>query len=158
VLRLSSKAAKCYVYLADVSAGDFAQPQGHTPIWETQLRKSRWFSRGWTLQELLAPNLVEFFESDGKRLGDKKVLEPLIHAVTGITKDALQGSALSNFSIEERKSWAKQRNTKLEEDEIYSLLGLFSVSMSPIYGEGRENASRRLSEEIHRAYKGVSKS
>jgi hypothetical protein len=78
----------------------------------------------------------------------------MIHDITGIARNALQGNALSNFSIDERRSWAERRNTTIEEDEVYSLLGIFDVSMPVIYGEGKDKASRRLEEEIHKSYKG----
>jgi hypothetical protein len=122
--------------------------------WELAFRQSRWFTRGWTLQELIAPTLVDFFSKGGERLGNKLSLEAMIHDITSITRSALRGDALSDFSIDERMSWAKHRKTKLEEDKIYSLLGIFEVSMPLIYGEGRDKAFRRLEEEIHKAYKG----
>ncbi len=81
-------------------------------------------------------------------------LEAMIYDITGIARNALQGSALSNFSIDERMSWAERRNTTIEEDEVYSLLGIFDVSMTLIYGEGKDKASKRLKEEIHKSYKG----
>ena len=61
---------------------------------------------------------------------------------------------MSSFSIDERMSWAKYRDTSLEEDKAYCLLGIFNVTMSPIYGEGEEKAFRRLRQEIHMSYKG----
>jgi hypothetical protein len=100
------------------------------------------------LQELLAPPSVEFFCSKGKRLGDKRSLEQQLHEVTGIATRALQGTLLSEFSVDERMSWAKSRQTKRGEDKAYSLLGIFGVYMPLIYGEGTENAFNRLQEEI----------
>jgi hypothetical protein len=111
-------------------------------------RKCRWFTRGWTLQELIAPPSVEFFSLEGKRLGDKKSLERQVHEITGLALRALQGSALFEFSIAERMSWAENRETKREEDKAYSLLGIFDIHMPLIYGEGMKNAFRRLREEI----------
>lgn len=153
MFRWYRKAARCYVYLADVSIRDGGQGVDHNQ-WESAFRKSRWHSRGWTLQELIAPKLVDFYSHEGERLGDKLSLEAMIHNITSIARSALQGNDLSNFSIDERLSWAEHRNTSLEEDEIYSLLGIFNVAIPLIYGEGRENASRRLHEEIHKLYKG----
>lgn len=145
-------AARCYVYLSDVS---MPNTQLHDQsIWEEAFKKSRWFTRGWTLQELIAPTLVDYYSSEGERLGNKLTLEPLIHEITGIARTALGGGVLSNFSIEERMSWAQRRDTTLEEDKAYCLLGIFEVSMPLIYGEGRGNAFRRLQEEIHKSYKG----
>ena len=115
---------------------------------ESAFRQSRWFTRGWTLQELIAPNVVEFFTSEGTKLGDKSSLEMIIHEVTGIAEEALRGDHLSSFSTEMRMSWAAKRNTKREEDQVYSLLGVFEVSMPLVYGEGRERALKRLQNEI----------
>ena len=61
------KAARCYVYLSDVSVHDFYQADR---LWKSAFLQSRWFSRGWTLQELIAPASVEFFSQEGERLGD----------------------------------------------------------------------------------------
>src|SRR5207248_2000523 len=81
---------------------------------------------------------------ESKRLGDKRSLKQQIHEITGIADSALQGAALSQFSVDERFSWVENRQTKLEEDKAYSLLGIFDVYMPLIYGEGEENAFKRL--------------
>ncbi|TGJ85255.1 hypothetical protein E0Z10_g3491 [Xylaria hypoxylon] len=144
-------AAKCYVYLSDVQ--NTTKPPNspwRRPDWEPAFRKSRWFTRGWTLQELIAPHSVEFFSSEGVRLGDKTTLAQEVHQITSIDLTALRGSRLSDFSIEKRMSWAQNRRTKEKEDEVYSLLGLFDVHLVPIYGEGKEKAHRRLCEEIEK--------
>jgi hypothetical protein len=148
MLRWYRNATKCYVHLADVSTNGRDPTKRSFRSWEPVFRKSRWFTRGWTLQELIAPPLVEFFSVGGKLLGDKKSLERQVHEVTGIAVQALQGSALSGFSVTERLSWAESRETKREEDKAYSLLGMFNVHMPPLYGEGIENAFRRLRGEI----------
>ena len=145
-------AAKCYVYLTDVSRPTLDADVGLS--WESSFRKSRWFKRGWTLQELIAPALVEFFSKEGERLGSKKSLERHVHEVTGIPVKALRGSPLSDFSVPERMLWAEDRDTTRKEDKAYSLLGIFDVHMPLIYGEGREKAFNRLREEIDRASKG----
>jgi hypothetical protein len=147
--RWYEEAMKCYVYLSDLSIVDDNHAAPSLQLWEPEFRKSRWFTRGWTLQELLAPTSVEFFCSKGTRLGDKKSLEPLLHEITKIPVQALQGASLAEFSVEERMSWAEMRQTKRGEDKSYSLLGLFDVSMPLIYGEGEEKAFRRLQKEIH---------
>jgi len=136
---------RCYVYVSDV----VAPPR--TP-WKAAFQKSKWFTRGWTLQELLAPSSVEFFTVDGERLGDKRTLSQVIHQATAISSRALMSSPLrlSDFSIEERMSWAAGRETRREEDAVYSLLGLFDIHMPPIYGEGKSNALDRLELEIER--------
>ncbi|KAL9615665.1 MAG: hypothetical protein Q9160_009349, partial [Pyrenula sp. 1 TL-2023] len=121
MFRWYGRAAKCYVYLSDVSLGE-DDAQQLQPTWEMAFRASRWFTRGWTLQELLAPRSVEFYSSEGKRLGDRESLKLQIQEITGINAQALQGSPLSGFSIEERMLWASRRVTKLEEDKAYSLL------------------------------------
>jgi hypothetical protein len=148
MFRWYRNAAKCYVYLSDVSTNDYNQNNLSPQSWEAAFRESRWFTRGWTLQELIAPPSVKFFSLEGKRLGDKKSLERQVHEVTGLAVQALQGSALFEFSIAERMSWAGKRETKREEDKAYSLLGIFDVHMPLIYGEGMKNAFRRLRKEI----------
>jgi hypothetical protein len=148
MFRWYRNAAKCYVYLSDVSTNKHNQNNLSPQSWEVAFRKCRWFTRGWTLQELIAPPSVEFFSLEGKRLGDKKSLERQVHEITGLALRALQGSALFEFSIAERMSWAENRETKREEDKAYSLLGIFDIHMPLIYGEGMKNAFRRLREEI----------
>ena len=155
MFRWYQNAAKCYVYLSDVSTTKRkASDQFSEFAWEPAFQASRWFTRGWTLQELLAPGSVEFFSRDGKRLGDKKTLERQVHEITGIAVSALQGSPLSQFGVDERLSWAKNRHTTRKEDKAYSLLGIFGVYMPLIYGEGGENALNRLREEINKPSKG----
>jgi hypothetical protein len=136
---------KCYVYLADVSFyGSINRDESSHRAWEHAFHHSRWFTRGWTLQELIAPTSVEFFSIEGQRLGDKKSLEQQIQEITGITVQALQGSSLSQFSVNDRMSWAAKRETKREEDAAYSLLGIFDIHIPLIYGEGRKKALVRL--------------
>jgi hypothetical protein len=154
MFRWYHNAAKCYVYLPDVSRPAFDVNKFNQLPWESAFRKSRWFTRGWTLQELLAPASVEFFSKDWEQLGDKKSLERHIHETTGISVKALQGSPLSNFSVTERLLWAEKRDTRREEDKAYSLLGIFNIQMPPLYGEGGENAFKRLREEIDKPLKG----
>lgn len=143
------KATKCYAYLADVPVSN----RGRLDLlskrsWEHPFRSSRWFTRGWTLQELLAPTSVEFFSSDGGRLGSRRSLRREIHDITGIPVQALHGRSLKQFKIEERTNWIRGRETKREEDMAYSLLGIFDVFIPLIYGEGRESAFRRLEKAI----------
>ncbi|RAR09006.1 ubiquitin-conjugating enzyme family protein [Stemphylium lycopersici] len=143
-------AARCYVYLADVTVdtSDGTGAESSSEQWRQQFRASRWFRRGWTLQELIAPQIVVFFDSNGERLGDRNSLIQDIHDATKIPVDALKGDVLDNFSIETRLSWADGRETKREEDAVYSLLGLFDIYMPLIYGEGRHRAFRRLMKEL----------
>ncbi|KAF3009215.1 hypothetical protein E8E14_007820 [Neopestalotiopsis sp. 37M] len=136
-------AAKCYTYLTDVST--FA---GDDQLWRTKFRNSIWFTRGWTLQELIAPRIVEFFSLEGKKLGDKKSLEKTIRGITGIPVAALRGNPLSDFSRRERRLWTLRRTTTIVEDEAYCLLGLYEVSMHLKYGEGLKSAMIRLETTI----------
>jgi hypothetical protein len=144
MFRWYHKAAICYVYLADVWTKEIDLS---LKPWEAAFANSRWFNRGWTLQELIAPPLVEFFSLNGNRLGDKKSLEVQLHNITEIPVLALRGRPLSDFSFDERVLWAQNRDTKREEDLAYSLLGIFDISIPVIYGEGKENAFRRLKRE-----------
>ncbi|KAF2176010.1 HET-domain-containing protein [Zopfia rhizophila CBS 207.26] len=147
-------ATRCYVYLSDVSTAKRKSSDGLPEFtWEPAFRVSRWFTRGWTLQELLAPSSVEFFSREGKRLGDKHSLRKQIHEITVIPKSALQGAPLSEFSVNKRLLWIKHRQTKLEEDKAYSLLGIFGVYVAPIYGEGTARAFKRLMDEIDKLEK-----
>jgi hypothetical protein len=138
-------AVKCYVYLSDVSCSASNVSQS---VWEADFRKSRWFTRGWTLQELLAPAQVEFYSCQHQRLDDKESLNPLIHDITGIPVDALRGQPLDSFSIEERMKWTSGRQTTEDEDRAYCLLGIFNIFMPLIYGEGKDSALRRLQREL----------
>jgi hypothetical protein len=154
MFRWYRNATRCYVYLSDISSPVFDTNEESDPrSWESDFRKSRWFTRGWTLQELIAPESVEFFSLEGKRLGDKKSLGRQVHEITGIAIQALQGNPLSNFSVTERMSWAAKRKTTRKEDEAYSLLGIFGIYMPLIYGE-EENAFSRLKEMIDKSING----
>ncbi|KAF1998124.1 ankyrin [Amniculicola lignicola CBS 123094] len=144
MFRWYQNADRCYVFLADVSVSSFVEGGDFAQRWKPAFRRSRWFTRGWTLQELIAPASVEFFSQDEQLLGTKHSLEPTLHEITGIATRALRGSVLSEFSLDERMSWADKRNTKREEDKAYSLLGIFNVYMPLIYGEGQRNALLRL--------------
>ena len=157
MFRWYRNAAKCYVYLSDVSRSTFGTDDKSNQLpWESAFRKSRWFTRGWTLQELIAPASVEFFSKDWEQLGNKASLERHIREITGIPVKALQGSPLSDFSVAERMLWTEKRETTRKEDKAYSLLGIFDVHMPLIYGEGGEKALKRLREEIDKASKGKS--
>jgi len=155
MFRWYRNAAKCYVYLSDVSITKRkASNQFSKFTWESALPASRWFTRGWTLQELLAPGSVEFFSQEGKRLGDKRTLERLIHEITGIAIPALRGTSLSEFGVDERLLWAVTRQTTREEDKAYSLLGIFDIYMPLMYGEGTDNALKRLRNGMDNRSKG----
>lgn len=146
-------AARCYVYLSDVSSRK-ASDVSTECTWESAFRASKWFTRGWTLQELLAPSFVEFFSREGILLGDKGTLNQHIQEITGIPLLALEGAPLSHFKAEERLSWASNRQTTRKEDKAYSLLGIFGVHLPLIYGEGEDNAFQRLREAIDKPLQG----
>jgi hypothetical protein len=151
MFRWYRNAARCYVYLSDVSTSPLTiEREAIPPLWDQDFRKSEWFMRGWTLQELLAPDSVEFFSREWKRLGDKISLKSQIHEITSIPHAVLEGASLSQFSVDERFRWRQDRRTKLEEDKVYSLSGLFNVDMAPVYGEGAEEAFRRLHDKIRK--------
>jgi hypothetical protein len=149
MFRWYRSAAKCYVYLADVQVPDkIPDIESFQMIWAEAFQKSRWFTRGWTLQELIAPAIVEFFSKDGIRLGSKKSLEKEIHAITRIPIGAIRGYPLSDYSMEDRVAWVKKRRTTVKEDKAYCLLGIFGIFMPLIYGEGESHAFQRLQESI----------
>jgi hypothetical protein len=151
MFRWYQRASKCYVYLSDVAMSEcIANVESSRTTVEEAFRQSRWFTRGWTLQELLAPTYVEFFSKEGKMLGSRISLEQQIYGITKIPLRALRGQNLTEFSIEERMSWSANRTTTLKEDKVYCLLGIFGVFLSLIYGEGEDYAAMRLREEIER--------
>jgi hypothetical protein len=128
----------CYAYLSDVNSAD-----GDHEAPDSQFRLSKWFTRGWTLQELLAPGYVDFFSKDWEWIGGKSNMGALLSDITRIT-DVWNYEAAS---VAQKMSWASARQTTRIEDRAYSLLGLFGVHMAPLYGEG-ENAFLRLQLEI----------
>jgi hypothetical protein len=140
--RWYSTADVCYVYLSDVPSTGDPKADG------SDFSRSRWFTRGWTLQELIAPSVVIFFGSDWKQIGSKSSLRKPITDTTGIHLGILLGDSTENASIAQRMSWAANRETTRPEDLAYSLMGLFHVYMPMIYGEGGEHAFLRLQEEI----------
>jgi hypothetical protein len=146
MFRWYSNANKCYAFLSDVTCSSPrpSQEQG-SKSWEEQFCSSRWFTRGWTLQELLAPYSLDFFSNDRHHLGTKASLEQVISDITHIPVKALHGQPLASFTISERLSWQEKRQTKEEEDIVYSMLGVFGVSMPVLYGEGKAQAQARLS-------------
>ncbi|KAL5371228.1 hypothetical protein DPSP01_014386 [Paraphaeosphaeria sporulosa] len=150
MFRWYCSAAKCYVYLSDVSTGSTAASS-----WEPAFRSTRWFKRGWTLQELIGPTTVEFFSQEGKKLGNKTSLQSLIYKSTGIPPEVLNGAPLSRFSVNERLRWAEGRITKHEEDRAYSLQGILDIELAPVYGEGVAGAFERLRAEVNKLEKCV---
>ena len=155
-----NRAEQCFVYLADVFKGsseltdleeaEIPSSKEKLPRRVSQFAATRWFTRGWTLQELLAPNSVSFYDSSWELLGHRSSLHRLLSIITRIDDEVLmnpkmvQGPAIS---VATKMSWASKRATKRIEDRAYSLLGIFGVHMPLLYGEGA-HAFIRLQEEI----------
>ncbi|KAE9374308.1 HET-domain-containing protein [Stipitochalara longipes BDJ] len=133
-------AVLCYAYLSDVRISSHYFDSREYPF-----SCSQWFTRGWTLQELLAPEMVIFFDMHWKEIGTKATLANDIKTITGI--DDL--NAIHSASVAQKMSWAARRETTRIEDRAYSLMGLFNVNMPTLYGEG-ERAFLRLQQEIIR--------
>jgi len=142
------KAAMCYVFLSDLEVKAFPEP-------DTSPR-CRWFTRGWTLQELLAPQHVLFFNRHWGQIGSRFDFAFNISAITRIPERYLRHRPRRKFnirmqldatSVSMRMSWAASRTTTRVEDLAYCLLGLFDISMPMLYGEGTK-AFYRLQEEI----------
>jgi len=140
-----ANAVVCYAFLADVPDLD---PKACRAL-DSPFRKSRWFERGWTLQELIAPKRLEFYSQHWITIGSKKDLSDLIKEITKVPQVCLENSKFLPYStIAEKMSWASGRETSRTEDMAYCLLGIFDVRMPPLYGEGGKNAFIRLQEEI----------
>ncbi|OCK96823.1 HET-domain-containing protein, partial [Cenococcum geophilum 1.58] len=134
----------CYAYLADVDI------KPDLTYLQSAIRNSRWFTRGWTLQELVAPSDVVFYDSDWVEIGTKTDLAEIISDVTGVGVTVLLKGMMNNFddySVAKRMFWASRRMTTRVEDEAYCLMGLFGVNMPLLYGENQK-AFFRLQEEI----------
>jgi hypothetical protein len=138
--RWYQEADVCYAYLADV------RPHLQSYLQGDEFAKSRWFTRGWTLQELLAPSAVVFYLNDWTEYGTKTSLQFKISRITGIPERALLHET-KKFCIAEKMSWVASRRTTRIEDMSYCLLGIFGVNIPLIYGEGAR-AFVRLQEEI----------
>ncbi|KAF2729794.1 hypothetical protein EJ04DRAFT_475020, partial [Polyplosphaeria fusca] len=143
----------CFIYLADV-------PPGMTEHDDRQRRafaSSKWFSRSWTLQELVASKERVFLAQDWTEIRNNLTatrdsvgdIEDFISEITGVdTKVLRDNSKLREKCIAERMSWASRRRATRSEDRVYSLMGIFEVNMAVLYGEGEEHAFKRLQEEI----------
>ncbi|KUJ18739.1 HET-domain-containing protein [Mollisia scopiformis] len=128
----------CYAYLYDVTSSIDNLSNVYA-----EFRRSEWFTRGWTLQELLAPQCVEFYNRDWVEIGTKSSLAEMIKKITGINR-------LFNYElacVAQKMSWMARRETTREEDIAYCLMGLFGVNMPTLYGEGSK-AFLRLQQEI----------
>jgi hypothetical protein len=134
----------CYAYLSDV-------PDGMCEVHETEgnhsFNSSQWFKRGWTLQELLAPKAVRFYDTAWKFLGTREILQPILSKITGVN----DFEGFKNASIAQKMCWMADRKTTRIEDIAYCMLGLFDVYMPLLYGEG-EKAFYRLQLELLKTY------
>ena len=149
-------ATECIVYLKDATSKPSTRRDSKS---YAEFSTSSWFERGWTLQELLAPEIVVFCNADWEVIGHKPCESRLPHDVygfditselsqiTGIPESCLYGGSIRAASIAQRLGWASRRQTSRVEDEAYCLLGIFNINMPLIYGEGRM-AFARLQEEI----------
>ncbi|KAH6972780.1 heterokaryon incompatibility protein-domain-containing protein [Ilyonectria sp. MPI-CAGE-AT-0026] len=142
------EALVCFAYLADVP------PALGSP--HDNFDTSRWFTRGWTLQELVAPQKLDFFANDWTLIANRHELASRISHITNIKEahlvdatPAAQRNLLARTSVAEKMSWASKRETTRKEDTAYCLLGILGVNMPLIYGEG-ERAFLRLQEEVVR--------
>ena len=141
----------CYAYLNDVT-----RQSAHSEENYTVLDNCRWFTRGWTLQELIAPRNVVFYDRSWEYMGRRKDFASQISRFTSIDQDLLQGGdkpvewRLSSCSVAKRLSWAARRKTTRAEDLAYCLMGIFDIHMPLIYGEGLKKAFQRLQAEILR--------
>lgn len=153
--RWYKRARMCIAYLADVKSTS-------GPEMRAELATSRWFKRGWTLQELLAPRSVNFYNMAWEGIGSKSygrkyspfevILTSEISDATGIPTDIISdGRKVSKSSVAQRMSWASERETSRIEDQAYSLMGLFGIYMPVVYGEG-SRAFVRLQEEILKTF------
>jgi hypothetical protein len=146
-------AAICFAFLEDVDVGHTTPASSLSGVpgafGAMGLGHSRWFTRGWTLQELIAPRNLEFYNKHWTKIGEKSSLAEPLHNITGVDEFVLKGGPLEQVSVGRRMSWASDRQTTREEDLAYSLLGIFNVNMPLIYGEGRR-AFQRLQEQILR--------
>jgi len=137
------KAEVCYAFLEDLPPGGMDRDA---------FGSCRWFTRGWTLQELLAPRRLHFYDMEWTVVGFKDDLVDSITAITRIPVDVITGKRpISDYCVGSRMSWSAGRQTTREEDRAYSLLGIFGIAMPLIYGEG-PGAFRRLQEEIIRRF------
>ena len=151
MFRWYSEAKICYAYLSDVNlaAEDDSSEELLTTGGENLLKNSRWFTRGWTLQELLAPKLLVFFDSKWRKLGEKVFYCDTISSITGIDNAILlDSSKIFGELYATRMVWAAKRKTSRAEDIAYCLMGIFGVHMPLLYGEGKHSAFRRLQLEL----------
>jgi len=149
MFRWYKRAVICYAYLSDVELGGGVDMHPSYPGVPSKFAQSRWFSRGWTLQELIAPKEVVFYSRDWGIIGSRERLCLALEEITGIKRDLLNTGDVKFASVADRMTWAAKRTTTRVEDVAYCLLGIFDVNMPLLYGEGQK-AFTRLQEEILR--------
>ena len=146
MFRWYKKSKVCYAYLAEVPDDALDDPED-----QSSFANARWFTRGWTLQELVGPRALVFYSRNWQSLGTKQELNDLLSSITRIDWDFLAGDfsfgEILAPSIAQIMSWAAERKTTRIEDRAYCLLGFFDISMPLLYGEGRK-AFFRLQEEL----------
>ncbi|KAK1832018.1 heterokaryon incompatibility protein-domain-containing protein [Podospora conica] len=141
MFRWYEEASVCYVYLSDLSTTQ-------DDLSKDSLAACRWFQRGWTLQELVAPAEVHFYDCAWNQVGTKTTLLDWVADITSIPQEVLLNpDEIYCLSVATKMSWAAMRKTTRVEDMAYCLLGLFDVHMPLLYGEGRK-AFRRLQEAV----------
>jgi hypothetical protein len=146
-------AERCYVYLSDFDSGIYDnRPTNGSPFTAEQIAKMqncKWFTRGWTLQELLAPRQVLFYDRDWLYFGKLDELTLALSSVTRIPEALLSGKTrVFDYTAAQKMSWAATRTTTREEDMAYCLFGLFEVNLPLFYGEGARRAFIRFQEAI----------
>ena len=148
--RWYQNAKVCYAYLHDVAGSSF--PAAYDiESYRNFSGWPEWFSRGWTLQELIAPSNVQFLNRNWQNIGDKRSLAPTLRNITGIPEHILMDGLHGNRPcVAQIMSWVAHRRTTRVEDRAYSLMGLLDVNMPMLYGEGKK-AFHRLQLEIIRA-------
>ncbi|KAF5007522.1 hypothetical protein FDECE_6169 [Fusarium decemcellulare] len=146
MFRWYQEAVLCYAFLSDVVPSE--NEGGLTAM--RQMTASKWFTRGWTLQELIAPQSLSFYSKEWIFVASRNDVAKDIESVTGISARTLLGQGLAGISVHQRMQWAAKRTTTRPEDIAYCLLGIFDVNMPLLYGEGKRKAFQRLQEEIVR--------
>ena len=148
--RWYANAKACYAYLHDVDGSSFPTKKDNEKYPKSN-GWPEWFSRGWTLQEMIAPSDVQFFNENWEHIGTKKTRAPMLSNITGVPAQILRNGLNANRPCVARiMSWATNRTTTRVEDRAYSLMGLLDVNMPMLYGEGRK-AFHRLQLEIIRS-------
>lgn len=134
----------CLVHLEDIEA-----PKNSLEHLGQQIQQSRWAKRVWMLQELIASEDLQFYDAHWNPVGTKRSLLPILSRQLGIDAAVLEDSkCLLDFPVARRMSWASRLSTIRPEDFAYSLLGIFGVHLTIMYGEGGIAAFIRLQEEI----------